>query len=733
MAPPKIASEFKRTFEAGLKSGKNQHVINGVIKRIETPDQMLACLGVYCQLFDPQCAHRNSAAGDRQVDRPRALHARGRAPDPTNTAAKMVRWMARLEAGEVPTPDMPAQYAVYFARWTAVPSEERRRIAEQARITLRDRANAKADTKLLMTTLVEEYRKKKGEPHKTVVDLIRFNPADEKQRAAFAKLAMACANTWVSGGEAVRTDPKKRPKVAKLSDALWKAFEDFGKYLKSELNSPVDFFRLLALAREGSAAMAPIEIKSDGGVIRHPPAPWNNVWEELYFEVAWRGQNLAVSKWGYRRMENPGAFVADDLEFILRPLDAHGEKLLAERLKLARYREKSEAFHRARRRAYLVGTFKAIDLLDEVETVETSDVMRAGWERDARAVARRFVYHKSDVAFHDRKYWNLQTIEDAFTVLWIEKEGLGGTALIEVEAMPGFVFRARVGQMFDLHQEAFFRALARNAAALTAFLLFYLKVLGFAFDIVTAGISGGLRHFVFHFAQERLLDKLGDVAMDAADIQNPGIRILVSVGVNAVPKPNLGGIKLRSDGEIDADAAVAAARKADVPVSGKAPPRPKPDIPKGKPDVSARTGGGGPDDGGIVKVPLVKLNDAVKAEIEALYPRPSGGGIRAAIADNLDRATQWVDEAIGPSRGLFEEAPAAAGAGVRGSIGDPLLSPLLRVGGKPPATGLGTGGRAAPRPPREVDKLASRADFSGCSKSMNLYLEASARDRTKGA
>lgn len=40
--------------------------------------------------------------------------------------------------------------------------------------------------------------------------------------------------------------------------------------------------------------------------------------------------------------------------------------------------------------------------------------------------------------------------------------------------MPGFVFRASAGTLFDLDQQRFFRELAKNAAELTAFLLFYL-------------------------------------------------------------------------------------------------------------------------------------------------------------------------------------------------------------------------------------------------------------------
>lgn len=139
-------------------------------------------------------------------------------------------------------------------------------------------------------------------------------------------------------------------------------------------------------------ALRPIKTGRETGYAWGPPAPWNNAWEELYFEAAWRGQNRAILEWKFRRMDSLRTFVGDDLAFVLAPFSAHGRELLQQRLKFAwDHRDETIAINLGRRKAKVTAQLGAFELLDDVEVVAKSKEIAAGWEADPIAVARRYV------------------------------------------------------------------------------------------------------------------------------------------------------------------------------------------------------------------------------------------------------------------------------------------------------------------------------------------------------
>lgn len=130
-------------------------------------------------------------------------------------------------------------------------------------------------------------------------------------------------------------------------------------------------------------------------------------------------------------------------------------------------------------------------------------------------------------------------------------QGRDPHALIEADTLPGFYFRCNAGTLSELHQEAFFRTLGENARGLGEFLLFYLRVLGFVLDVITAGASGGIRRVVAELAADYLIDAATEAALDITGVENPWARAVIGAAVGFAPRLDPGSPKVRRPEEME--------------------------------------------------------------------------------------------------------------------------------------------------------------------------------------
>jgi hypothetical protein len=545
VAAPSIARDFRSAFERLLKKGKDPTPVMKVINRIQLRSELTACLDIYCALFTPdmKLATRGQFEYARSTGYALFLRATQIATD-TNGLAQVVL-MLPLLSNLPESADRPA--IVYAKRWALLDERDQQLLALYASKAVADQQTPKTVERSLMSVLRQAYFDKHREPPERLDQLLGFSFADGPGKTKFMALAEACAVPW-----------RFRRPYAKISvkdalAALDAAFDALEKYLDETIREPIDLLRIMAWARESPT-----------------------ISEEIYLEAVQRGQELGITRWKITGMLKAKTFVGEDAEFVYAPLKDPARDLLRYRLAAAfKDRKAFRAAHRARRRATVNGNLKGIQILDELELLDRAKIIKADWTSRPLDAANRFTMHHDTRAVWNQKYWMHQSVLDMFTVIWIEPGPYPWLrrALIEVHGLPGFAFFASPGDLSELNQEAFYRELARNANALAAFMLAYLQALGYIFDAMTAGMSGGIRHIIFEFATELLIEKATDTALDVAGIENPWIKAAVGFGVNFVPRPKAGAAKVRTPEEIDADLALARSRGVDESSRGARRPQ----------------------------------------------------------------------------------------------------------------------------------------------------------------
>lgn len=592
----RTVSRFRRELSAGVKSGKNAIGIDQAIDAVATPRDLLACLDVWCVYYDPadwpverQKKHRAQFEAARTAGYllfNRAIEI----ATPANGLAELLQSMGRLVSAQARKGAKEERHVAYARRYASLDDDSRRALERELSSHLKERARDTGRKRLLIDSLAEAYRKRHGVAHRSIDDLLALRFEDPRSRRRFEQLAGACEHAWTTTSRSTPRTVAVHEMVAALAagavaptgdatttggkiDAIARAFRMFAEWVAEEMRVPLDFFRLASWVREGAQSRN---------------KDWDNVWQELYLEVVARGQNRALADWHIQPMRKDRRFVGRDAELVARPLDEHARRLLWNRLKLAQSSwQKFAAANLGRRRAHIIGQQSGLILLDEVQAVAALRQAQAGWEKDPVGAAKRWVEGK--VNQRPQRWWINQTIEDAFTALWIEADrGVGrsaGFVLVELHAAPGFVFKSSrpFSGLSKLHQDAFYRQIARDAQIAAAGALALLKLAGYAFDLATAVAGGGgIRLILFRFAMEVLKDEATNAALDAAGIENPWVRTAVGMGVN-LASPKIGALRVKGVEEIDLDTArkaggaqVAAAERADAvadPLAAGAPRR----------------------------------------------------------------------------------------------------------------------------------------------------------------
>ena len=481
------------------------------------------------------------------------------------------------------------------------------------------------------------------------------------------------------------------------------AFGVFRLFVEEQIKQPLDFFRLLAWAREPSGMNVSVEVRGGKAHARSPAAPWSEVWRELYQDIAARGLFLALTGWHVAQMRAPRAYVGKDLEFVLGPLEAHWKELLKRRL--AEHAKGPAPFGEAqlgRRKVKVWGDLKRLELVDELESETQLKEMVAQVEADPKAVLSRRLDIVTQRAVYESSYHIFESAKDVFTVVWIPKQPRIDHAYVEVHAIPGFFFKAwgnRVG-LEDLLEEKAFAILAASAAALTQFLLFYLQILGYVLDVITAGATGGIRVVIMRFVEERIKDKIILEGLNLAGVKNPWIHALAGMAgglaPSAIKAPKVGAVKGLDD--IDAPRPKVGTPSAGAVVS-KAPAGPQVSSAPSAPPLIAD------------KVFVVSKAPAGASAPRGAPPPPKEPGF-------VQRATDYVVDVAQRATGRAPapvHAAAPAGAGPSGAV--VMEARRLEPGGVSPGVSGGAGNRGSQR----ATPAAQRLEKSEDSKLLQRY------------
>lgn len=518
--PPKSAAvkSFEQAYEPALDSEEGRRRLNGVIKQIKSAEELAECLDAYCRKFDPAKPPKGKVAPIRARVIGYALFIR--AAELVGPLNPLRSQLAALETIGAPPDDAGrTQLAIWARRWCKLEENERRGVRQQIARTLADAAKARPDH--ILPYLVARYRTDKGVAAPTTEQLLDFDLGSAAEKAEFEAWIEACSKPWRA-----RYDLKNRPSLATGLSAVDEGFAVFRKRLDESMKTPLDFFRMLKYVRERT-------LEGDVWGFDH----------EIYLEVAAKGLRKALADWKIESAYKPRAFVGDDNDFLIagiRPGERGRSRELM-RLRLEPMRKgpaQIQAESQSRRRLVIAGAYWGLDYLDELELMALAQTMDENWRTRPLDVVSRFILapNARDV-FNDR-FWINQKIGDVFTVVWIDYAPDGNRwAYVELHAIPGVIYRGNGSAVSALNEQAFYKALAKNAKALTAFMLAYLEVLGWVLDIATAGISGGFRHILWEFAKERLKEKMVEKGMTALGIDNPWLQSAAGFGVNFVRFP----------------------------------------------------------------------------------------------------------------------------------------------------------------------------------------------------
>lgn len=526
----KASAAFESVLAREWRSGR--HAPIDVVQKVQalaTPTDVRAGLDALCRKFDP--AKPPARRETFELARTTAFNLFMRALElasPDNDLLELVQAMPTLTS-DAPDAALKSRPKIYAKRYRRLSPEDRAKIEGKAG-TLAKARKATRD-QYLLATLEDAFRAQFGRVHGDIEELWRFAADAPAARKAFAAIAAPCESAWTAGNRSPK--PAPTPTLKALNTAL----DAWDKWLEAAIAKPMDFWRLLAWLRE-----ARLDRK----------LAWANVWEELYLDVVARAQVLAASRWNLASLVHARTFTGVDAAFIFGPFNERGRALMTRRLRPhAGNVADFKTAHRSRRCAHVAGKLLVMDLLDELRTLELAARMKEDWETDARAVAQRKITVPSQKEVLRGTFHVGDTAQECFTVVWIPP-GRVHFLYLELHGMPGFLFEAAIthARLADMLEDKAYLDLARNAAALTVFMLAYLQIIGYALDVATAGASGGLRFIVLRFAEERLKEQALTLGFKLAGIDNPWVQTFAGLGVGLVPsafKAPRAGIKVPHD------------------------------------------------------------------------------------------------------------------------------------------------------------------------------------------
>jgi hypothetical protein len=550
-----VEKKFASALPGALADDKKLLKLISFIKNdIKTEADLTACLDHLCKVFDPADAKQQRARKEAGLTTGYNLFIRS-----TVLAGQLNNLLSLIpdsKAGKAAR-DLPRKKL-----WEAI-SEKDRKDLDAAWNTARRRID---NARTLITPLVTAYFKK----HQQMPDLdqlLSFDPTGNALRKEFETIVGRCSSTWGMFGYGQKNRPTPE-NLKKLDDD----FASFSTFLNDRCADPLNFFQVLKWVREGGLKV--VKRRDDTGTYFEPTPVWDSIWHELYLDACYYALNSAVSskRWNLlavqlsvsetrQRLTKRGKqkpvpddrlFPRDDFDFFIAPLPQFGKdssrEHVARRLEYA-FLPGSDFLEvtRARRRSNRFASFSIFELLDEFETVALENRIIMMQATDPDAITRMYIRTSAEQLVWNDKFRVGQTVMEDFTIIWIEERDGVPWVTVEFHAMSGVLFRMRSGELRTAVQNAFFKTLARNAAALAVFLLAYLELLGLVVDVLTAGASGGLRQVFFKFIKERVKDKLVDKGLDAAGVDNQALRIFAGMGANALKVPKFKGSKAADD------------------------------------------------------------------------------------------------------------------------------------------------------------------------------------------
>lgn len=738
MAGNRVA-KFRRVFKSRLESGNYEPIdVVQAVKALSTSAELVESLDVYCSLFDP--ARPPKKRESFELSRTTGFNLFARAvelADTQNGLLEMVQSFGGVASATVRNASLAKRMTIYRSRYDILDVKDRDDLQRRAKSVAKDHAAAASKSRFLLDDLERAFRTQNGRAP-AAGELLHFDPGPRTARKEFERLATACdlawlpkargtAGVWINGVfiPTPGATPKAQTSSISATHHVESAFAAFGDFVQAQIKQPLDLFRLLAWAREPSDMYAKMYVRGEQTHVVSPSSAWSSVWRELYQDIATRGLHVAVNRWTVAQMIHARGYVGKDLQFILAPLEPHWKELVKQRL--AAFFASEPAFvesQAGRRKAKVWGDMKGLELVDELEIEGQLKVMVAEFEKDTKAVLARKLRLSSSRQVFKSTYHIYEEERGVFTVIWIPKQARTDYAYVEVHAIPGLVFKAwgnRVG-LVDLIEDKTYADLAANAMALAQFLLFYLQVLGYVLDVITAGATGGVRVVILRFIEERIKDKIVSEGLDLAGIDNPWVRTLAGMAAGFVPSaiktPKIGAVKGLEELDTEAQTVTRGASKirpaaaADVPTANVAAP--KQAMPSVAPPV--RPGVSVVNDH-VFEIPNAPRGDAAKyaarAAAEQAPTVPSSLG-RATnyVLDVADRAVEYVADRV-PGRTLAGQTSAGgehAAAGAMLATRLPAGKGLSRGVGGAGRLG-GAGARATKRASAAVGKLESSADY----------------------
>jgi hypothetical protein len=144
-ASPKVL-RFRRELAADLKSAKNAGGVVGAVDAIATSKDLLACLDVWCDAFDPaDWPVKRQQKEEPQFNRARTagyllFHRAIELANAANGLAEMVGSMPRLAWAHAPPGSKEARYVRYARRYASLDDGTRERIVLELQSHLKERA-----------------------------------------------------------------------------------------------------------------------------------------------------------------------------------------------------------------------------------------------------------------------------------------------------------------------------------------------------------------------------------------------------------------------------------------------------------------------------------------------------------------------------------------------------------------------------------------------------------------
>jgi hypothetical protein len=528
MANEALIRRFRAKLEATVKNLKGSiDLVQFIHEELKTEPRWLDCMDDYCAFFANRKLEGNHKIQADSLAVP--MFAQGNRMAAAQTSlASLILDLEKVRKGEMVVGSLTARYRPYLVRWQAL-SERDRRILLSDVVPAQRLAREKRD---LLSDLEDAWRSKnKTTPQ--LADLLCFDPEFPLSREAFVAAVNVCASAT---GAAERNKP---PPLLDALTALDEAFAAFRSYLSNNVKVPLALIQVLRWIAEGSSARTVVRIV--GNQKHSSTASWSSFWEELYLDACFHGVLLGTTTPNLKPVQLAHGYFGRDLEYVLDPLSGLARQLLNKRLEFGFRKAGGFAeVHRLRRRQRLVGRYSGMQVLDELTTVAFMESLKNVQKTAPDAALKRYVQvSDARIVFRDRYRVN-QSVMDAFTILWIDGSGERAIATLELHSMPGLLFRADSVAIGRLVESAFFKELAHNAQALAVFMLAYLEFLGLVLDVITAGISGGLRHVAVEFIKQRIKDKVTKEVLDAFHIENAGVRFVANAGVNMLHAPKLG-------------------------------------------------------------------------------------------------------------------------------------------------------------------------------------------------